>query len=340
MRDEQLDIYRALAVMYVVCFLHVLYCLNDGQEPYKSLSLIAMSAIFFISGAALAVKRKQTECTFATVVWNRTKRVIIPYYLYAIIVLIFGVLLTILYGNIKMFKEESFDIFGYQTIDVLKVLCCAGIPKLPFTDHLWFILPYFVLSSTFGAQQYLIGKTNRYVYILICILVFGLVRVLLYEPHLVTITGYNIFMVAGYLFYKKMRPKQMVFVGLVALIQLLVFIGLGGAVIPLQKHKFPPDFVFVTYNIMTLSILGVLCSCFRMPTTKIFKIWNERGYTIYLYQSFVFMLVYVIREYTYVNLDLWQRLLIDSIFVFILSTLLSYVTMYIERMAFKIHRIK
>ena len=75
-RDEQLDIYRAMSMMYVLCVTHVVYWLYIGLEPIKSLILVEMPIIFFITGASLSLTKKKS---FRKALKNRTKRVLIPY---------------------------------------------------------------------------------------------------------------------------------------------------------------------------------------------------------------------------------------------------------------------
>ena len=56
-RDKQLDLYRGLSMIYVVCFIHVIYWLKIGSEPILSLMLFEMPLIFFISGASLSFNK-------------------------------------------------------------------------------------------------------------------------------------------------------------------------------------------------------------------------------------------------------------------------------------------
>lgn len=44
-------------MLYVVCFIHVLYCLKIGEQPFMSLVLFEMPVIFFISGASLSFNK-------------------------------------------------------------------------------------------------------------------------------------------------------------------------------------------------------------------------------------------------------------------------------------------
>lgn len=62
-RDKQLDLYRGLSMIYVVCFTHVIYWLKIGMEPLLSIMLFEMPIIFFISGASLSFNKKPRKNT-------------------------------------------------------------------------------------------------------------------------------------------------------------------------------------------------------------------------------------------------------------------------------------
>ncbi len=141
-RDTQLDAYRAVLMIYVVCFIHVEYWLGLGKEPLMSLSLVEMPLIFFVSGAALSYHRKPRPLW--TTVCNRAKRILVPYYIYALLMLC-----------IVASRQE---LASYTLKDWLKVVVCHDIPRLPYIWHLWFVAPYMILSCTFDFQKKILAK--------------------------------------------------------------------------------------------------------------------------------------------------------------------------------------
>lgn len=167
-RDTQLDLYRGLSMIYVVCFIHVIYWLKLGFEPLNSLMLFEMPIIFFISGASLSINRKSRN--LKKTVWNRLKRVVIPYYIYAFVMVAILVLLSIgshykLFDFLYLFGEDVparyvFDVSSYSFRNVCSILLFHNIPQLPFVNHLWFIVPYLVLSCTFEFQKRVLTKVN------------------------------------------------------------------------------------------------------------------------------------------------------------------------------------
>lgn len=93
-REQQLYMYRGLSMIYVVSFIHVVYWLKIGSEPIKSLMLFEMPLIFFISGASLSFNK--TSRRFKQVFFNRMVRVVIPYYVYAIVSVVVLAIITML----------------------------------------------------------------------------------------------------------------------------------------------------------------------------------------------------------------------------------------------------
>ena len=84
---------------------------------------------------------------------NRFKRVVIPFYIYAAVVVGFMALLTVMWHFLgtdierllgeKATTLEASTIADYTWKDVLAILTCKTIPKAPFCWHLWFIWLYY-----------------------------------------------------------------------------------------------------------------------------------------------------------------------------------------------------
>jgi fucose 4-O-acetylase-like acetyltransferase len=146
-RDKQLDIYRSLLMIYIVCYIHgILYWMKYGVEPIQSYSLIEMPLIFFVSGAAFRLSRPKSAIS---AVKSRVNRVIFPWYIYSVVSL---VILT-LFSSLHLYGS-----FSYSLRDILKVLLTIDIPHAPLMFHNWFILPYMFISCSWCCQQYLINK--------------------------------------------------------------------------------------------------------------------------------------------------------------------------------------
>lgn len=339
-RDVQLDIYRGMSMIYVVCFIHVLFWFHIGKEPYISIALFEMPVIFFISGASFSLSNRNWNLMETFV--NRFKRVILPYYIYALVVLLIISFFTLLRSGLFVCHENivkldyidkySFDIASYTMNDILDVLICVNIPQSPFSTHLWFILPYMIISCTFFFQSFFIKKTNRWYYAIFCF-ILGVVTQLLTNNIIIReIVFYNIFFICGYLFYKQLGTKIIILTGLSSLLFIVVYIASGGYIVPMQTHKFPPDILFVCYGLLFVCFISLILGCVKLPNLKFFQIWNSRGYTIYLYQNLIYFIVNesLLSYIKKIQYDFIQCI-ICSIVIFFFSTLLSILTCRFER---------
>ena len=106
----------------------------------------------------------------------------------------------------------------------------------------------------------------------------------------------------------------------------------GGDFCPMQDHKFPPDCLFVIYNIGILCLLSFVFENIKIPRLRLLDIWNNRGYTIYLYQSFIYYVLTPVFRYfpSYVDIPLLGFLIMSTV-IFLTSTLLSYITYPLEQ---------
>ena len=335
MRDVQLDNYRALAMIYILCIGHMVYWLLNGNEPYISFVLFIVPQLFFLSGAAVSVSRSKRG--LLSTVANRFKRIVVPYYIYAIVALAIAVAVTVLVPDVERFGIRPFHLSDYGPRDVADILLCKNIPGIAYMAHLWFIIPYLILSSTFPFQIKLMQRVNRHVYMAACIAAFLIAQAFTPYTLLRELLCFNIFLVAGYLYYKKCGVMIPAIVGLMAMAALLIYqFLLGGNFAPIQDHKFPPDWVYMTYSLMMLCVLSLVLRKVYIPQNRILRIWNERGYTIYLYQSIVFAVIAILRYRTYMyTTPLMLRMLIDAVLIFVLSTALSYLTYPLERFIMK-----
>ena len=333
MRDVQLDHYRALMMLHVI-FGHVIYWLLDGREPYQSFVLFAMAGTFFIAGASVAA-RPRRRGLWETVV-SRFDRVVIPFYVYAAVIIVFSIAAMAIAGDKAWIGFERFIISEYGWKDMLKILLCQEIPGVPFSAHIWFLQPYLILSCTFPLQVKLMKRCNRHFYFVACFLVFLAVQFVTRHELLREVACYNVFMVAGYLYYRRAGVVARVVVGLCAAAAIVAYVAMGGHFCPMQGHKFPPDWVFATYGIFALCAVSLLLGRIRIPANRFLEIWNVRGFNIYLYQSVVFVFVAILSSRLKANVAVPAVCLaVDSVLAILLATALSFVTYPLERMVMK-----
>ena len=330
-RDEQLDIFRGLVMIYIVCVVHVYYSwICAPLEPHKSLILFEMPLIFFISGAALQISDNRRSIGSQLV--NRAKRVLLPYYVYI------GIIIAILLLS-KLIFGDSIRINQSINIDFKNILLPLDWPtNIPDCAHLWFIVPFMVISCSFPLQRKFVDKINASIYMLLCFIAFGL-SCLFDSCVIQEIFGYNIFFMMGYFYYRRLKIKSIITIFLASTSLLITSLTIFGYdFTPMLQHKFPPDFIFITYGIVVLSLLGVMFSYIRLRNNWFIKRWNKHCYTIYLWQPVMYMGFYWMIRKIGLNCQLiaqpW-RFIFLAVGVFLFSTCVSFVTVPIERWVIK-----
>ncbi len=208
-RDKQLDNYRALVMIHMVCVIHVIYWLGIFF-PMQSFTLFAMSSVFFISGAAMKYSHPKST---ASLLLNRFKRVLLPYYIYAGLCVC---LLICVCFIPKLSVFTKFSILHYSIKDFLELIFVQGVPGIKMVYHIWFIIPYLIITCSFNFQKQFINKYS-WKYVLINILViavlyflkvydvdyksFTYIQSVFYDTSL-NVLAYNVFFVIGYFFSK------------------------------------------------------------------------------------------------------------------------------------------
>ncbi|MBR5085328.1 MAG: acyltransferase family protein [Prevotella sp.] len=325
-RDIQLDCYRALIMMYIICVVHMVHWLGVGKEPVKSIVYFSMPIMFFISGAAISVS-KSKKTILATVV-NRAKRALVPFYVYALFSLIVLTYLTLVAVN-------DCNIFSYNLNDVIRVLVAHDIPQMTNNmpqgnpiygktlPHLWFIIVFLILSVTVPIQQKIIEKfhLSDHWYFALCILAFAIVQFLPRIFSLQEVFGYNLFLVAGMLYYKKLSKGKIALCGGVSLVVLVLCMVVGGMnFFPMVKNHYPPNTLYVAYTMFILSLLALFFSVVKVKNTWLVDFWNKKGYSLYLYQNFAFFIVAPLKTYIAAHC---QSAIITGILCFLLLLAVS-----------------
>lgn len=328
MRDQQLDNYRALVMMYLF-FIHVAYWLHDIREPWLSLVLFVMPIVFFVSGASLAVAG--THRVLLQTVKGRFLRVVLPFYVYAAVVIALFSAATLIIADTTQYGFRPFRLADYGWRQALSVILCQDVPGLPNQAHLWFIAPYLILSCTFPLQARLMKRCSRHVYMAACIVMFAAAQAVTGCELLREVLCYNVFMAGGYLYYRRASVRARALAALAALAAIAAHAMSGGHFVPMQGHKFPPDWLYATYGILALCLLSLVAGRVNIPSNRLLGLWNRRGYTIYLYQSVVFLLVPIIRWRTLGIIPGNMMWIVDTLLAITLSTVLVQVTYPLER---------
>jgi len=320
-------------MIYIVCVIHILYSFEISNETIKSLALFEMPVIFFIAGASQSYKNKHT---FGQILSSRLKRTIVPYYVFLFSLFIFLCVCTLLGAT---YLGETVNIAELSSGDIIKMLFTGGCNKIPYLGYTWFISCYLIISCSLPLQKKLIEKMPAHIYVLITLAAFALCCILKIktpEETLERVLCYNFFYISGFLYYKKLSCKKISFIAILPLIISLYFV-LSGKVYPMQEHKFPPDMIFLTYCLSVLCVLGLIFSKIKIKYNYIIMIWNVKGYSIYLYQTISFFIVYKITENWIENISNGFLLFfIYLVLIFSTTTALSYISFWMEKRAYSI----
>lgn len=328
-RDVRLDMYRALMMIYVLCVIHVMFWLGKGAVVIKSLALFEMPVLFYISGAAMYVsgKSRGLGATFR----NRAARVLLPYLFYILACLLFYMACRIVVP----------DLLDGSSVSVPRIILAFNhsVP-IPYMFHLWFILPYFIVSCSFPIQRAWADKFGKWPFMAILLILYLLS---LFFPDdyswsipLKEIMFYNLFFIAGYLFYKRLSLLNVIAMtacsGIAFLFLAIQDCAESGALL-MHLHKFPPDLLFLAFGILSICLLSLIFGNIRIPGNRLLRRWNSCGFSIYLWQNFSF----IIYSGLYKNIRMnWMEnypiadFLLAAVCIFILSTLTSLVIVPVE----------
>lgn len=322
-RDIQLDCYRSLTMMYIVCVIHASFWFYLDFHFDKSLLLIEMPVIFFIAGASQSFKK---ECGLKETIINRSKRVLLPYYIFVCLLIVWFYACTLL--NVS-FEGEKIDITQLTLTDIIKLLATGGSEKIPYFGYTWFISCYMIISCSLPVQKAIMKRMPETLYASVCLLLFMVCCFLnIHSPENIVenVLCYNFFYISGYVFYKQLKKKQIMLAALLPIIISTYLFANGRMFI-----KFPPDMFFIFYNIGVICILGIILSHVKIPYNKMIKLWNVRGYNIFLYQSISLFIVYKITEQLRVYIhDDFAMFIILFIAAITVATCISYFTFHIE----------
>ncbi|MDO5526227.1 MAG: hypothetical protein Q4F85_09125 [Prevotella sp.] len=322
-RDIQLDCYRSLTMMYIVCVIHTSFWFYLDFHFDKTLLLIEMPVIFFIAGASQSFKKVGS---FRQTIINRSKRVLLPYYIFLGILFLWFYACTLLGIS---FEGETIDITQLNATDIIKLLATGGSEKIPYLGYTWFISCYMIVSCSLPLQRAIMKRISEKVYAALCFFVFTACCILnTHSPEniLENVLCYNVFYISGYVFYKQLKKKQIILAAILPIIISTYLFANGRMFI-----KFPPDLFFLFYNIGAICILSIILSYVKIPYSYIIRLWNVRGYNIFLYQSISLFIVYKMTEHLkgYIHND-FAMFIILFIAAIIVATSLSYFTFYIE----------
>lgn len=324
----RLDTYRAMIMIYTVCVIHITYWFGVGTEPLLSAMLFEMPVIFFIAGASQAVTNKKRGIVETIV--NRARRILLPLYIFLFFIFIIVILATVTDADISPY---NIDVHRFTAAGLLKILLTGGSTVLPFYGYTWFVAVYLIISCSLPIQQ----KLLRHIPVTAYLAVFAIIVLVLTPLHFTGemevkyIPAYNFFYIAGYAYYKKC-PNRLFTTVTIVTTATTVICFCNGSMVPMQGHKFPADAFFLVFGTASLCLLTMVFRRITVRHSYIFRLWNDRGYTIYLYQTVSHAIVYAATHHLVDNIDShFVKFAVYFPLTFIVTTLLSYITYPAER---------
>lgn len=285
-RDTNLDKYRGLVMAYIVCVIHLVYWMGFGDEPWRSYILFEMPVVFFISGAAHRMSKPKP---FGSFLIGRLKRIVAPYYIWAIVSLLLSLC-------IYFIKPDYYTGRGIMLEGIIAPFCFVQSWLIPKSSHIWFILPFIIIMLIAPVIRRILTSNRRIV--VACVILVAMLVAMDYLnfvihvkiPSMVYyIVVYSFFFILGFLYKKiNIKGKHLLLGGMLILLLALGIIVHGMYSPSIQNNKFPPNVVFLLYNLGILCVLCVIAQKIKIPDWKWIDEYNIRGYSIYLYQNWVF----------------------------------------------------
>ena len=327
MRDEQLDIYRGLTMIWILCILHVSCYFALFTNYIIDLIMFEMPVLFFISGAALTYTKDKP---FKIQLKNRFKRIYLPF-------IIFCCLAIFVFGILRLFNLHTYQLknFGFYPPSWLRSKPIHFLLTPP--SYLWFIPQYFLIAISFPLQKKLIiNKLGGVKYFILIVAVSIVIYALHIPYHYINFLSmtfcYNCFFIAGYVFYRKLSNKLITGLFLILAVIFTVLsiykydpFSLGSL---MYGYKWQGHPYYLVFGFMCICLFAILLINVKIKKTKLIGLWSDLSFTIFLYQGFVF---FVIGKLVYhwidpATLPVPQRIvafLILSVIVLFLSTVTS-----------------
>lgn len=318
-RDSQLDLYRALIMIYIVCWIHGIYWFDTANDVVKSISLFEMPIIFFIAGASQKLSKPKGV---VQTIRNRFKRVLLPWYIFLVPLLLW--VLTLSYFNPDLGKFHI-DFWSLHPTEILKLLVTAGdhSPQIPFLNYNWFIVPYFLIACSFPIQKKILKYVRPLIYMILLLGVCLAISNEVFPAHIQVknFCYYNTFFMMGFFLYRNIK-KQYILECLPISLGIMVYMIGGGY--KTSVHKFPLDFSFLVYCTSAIVVLSALFSYIKIGYNSLLYDWNKNGYSIYLYQCFTAFFFYSVSYSWLYSIDsLILRSIITFLSLLIINSLFS-----------------
>lgn len=306
-RDEQLDILRSVSIFWVVV-IHALYWSGLFSDGYalvlKSYLLAEMPLVFFVSGAANSFSVFSSFADIKKYWTKRFRRIIIPYWIYAVVCIVANLVWS------HVFQNELPAHLVLRWLLPLEIQS-GVVPYL--TWALWFIPVYLVLMLVFPFFKLYFSKASSTLTRLLPLVFFVLINVILSATErdgavsfAKKYSFYAFWMYCGQ-YWDTLKATRSRKTKLAALaFALLAAAGVSAVCgylefpVNMQENKFPPNTAFFLFTLAAMSLFycasDIIIAKVRFlkkffPFSWLYKAYSQSGYSIYLYQPFVFVAI-------------------------------------------------
>lgn len=294
-RDLTIDRLRGFAIIWVL-FVHLLYWTpyfnNSSIQIAKSFCLFEMPLFFLITGLSNGYSNCNNYLQF---VFRRYQRILIPYWIYALICI---VICSTKYITLGIF---SLSLFLKLMISWLIPINSQMCPYSYLTWALWYIPVYLITVLFIPLLKHLSQSRQSLLY-------SGVILLLLFVSEMMKfrigqyISFYSFWIYIGLLIHQKHRLissnnflKAIILLSLIS----LFLLNITGYSLDMQVNKFPPNTVFLLYSVFILSVLYLYFHSLTQSKTikiSVLFIFGNGSMTVFLYQGFAFLLCTTITE--------------------------------------------
>ncbi len=294
-RDKTIDRLRALA-MFQVIVVHVLYWgiffTNGYINLLKSFLLFEMPLFFFVTGASNSFSKVQSYFGFVV---KRFWRVLIPYWVFAVICAILSIAKFTFEGNMNLLR-------GIKVILSWLIPINRQMTSISYlTWALWFIPVFLCVVLIIPILKKLYASKYKVWYAFLLLTIF-LITCGLKLGWVQNVAFYALWTYIG-LFYsdikaavtlKQFRTGAVCVIGGIAV---LILCCLTGSTLDMQSNKFPPNLMFLAFSVVVMGMIVASLpivdrAMVYMEKNKLFgkiiALYSQKSMTIFLYQVFVF----------------------------------------------------
>jgi peptidoglycan/LPS O-acetylase OafA/YrhL len=301
-RAVSVDVARGALMLYIVLIIHGAFWLHLLPQEVRYALLFEMPCIFIISGYAYSlyenspgrIKPLQSQSHYLSFLTARITRILVPYYLYALVCLIIYLIL------IHSFTRQGASVWQVAASWLNPLNFGDGYSFGRLNGHLWFIAPFLAVTAMLPwlCKIPVFTKLPLWGYMAGGILLMYFCS-FLNSYFLKTTIFYFIWAAFGYHLAKpevKLGVRDYLPVFLFSLLVLVMsqLITPAPFSLNMQANKFPPNAVFFMFSCAWISLLLMLMPSLdkqwleKLSETGWFKPFITYGYSIYLWQGLGF----------------------------------------------------